>query len=66
MPTKTVDFQHQMIKCHFNEEMIFSDLLVNSGADHALHFTFLKKRERFIEYLKLKLENGKFANSNRK
>lgn len=55
LPMKTVDFQHQMIKYHFNEEIIFSGLLINSGADHALHFTFLKKRERFIEYIKLKL-----------
>lgn len=63
---KTVDFQHKMIKYHFNEEMIFSDLLINSGADHAFHFTFLEKRERFIEYLKLKLGNDKFAHSNRR
>lgn len=63
---KTVDFQHQMIKYHFSEEEIFSDLLINSGADHALHFTFLKKRERIIESLKLKLGNSKFAHSNRK
>lgn len=41
----TVDIQRQMIKYQFNEESIFSDLLINSGADHALYLTFLK-RER--------------------
>lgn len=41
---------------------LFSDLLINSGADHILHFTFLKKkRKRLIEYLNLYLGYSKFV-----
>lgn len=58
---ETADFQHQIIKYHFNEETTLSDLLINSGADHVLHLTFLKKKERLIEYLKLKLGDSKFV-----